>query len=141
MAGARPGDAGRPEVVVDLTGCRWADLALVDLLARIRLAAHRRGAAVVVVPGNPALPGLLELLGLRGVVALRPAQRQPAGSEPGGQAEALEEPRIEEMVDVGDFAVAQFEHLDRPGREPLAGPGGLVLGEAGRPVDVEGQQP
>src|SRR5918911_1390247 len=82
--GPSPRD-GVPLVLVDLTRWRTADLALVDLLARVCLQARRLGARVVVVPGRTGLPDLLELTGLTGIVPLM-------ASELGGQAEPLEQP-------------------------------------------------
>ncbi len=97
-----------PAVIVDLTRWRAADLGLVDVLARIALHAGRRGAQVVVVGAGPRLTALLELTGLAGTVTL-------AASECGGQAEPLEQARVEEVVDVGDPPVTDLEHLQGPG--------------------------
>lgn len=93
-----------PAVVVDVTHCRSADLALVDMLARTALQAGRLGARVVVIGAGPSLIGLLQLTGLAGVVALD-------ASESGGQAEPLEQAGVEEVVDVGHPPVADLEHL------------------------------
>ena len=126
------------DVVVDLTGCRWADLALVDLLARVCLQARRAGARAVVVPDArraAALAALLDLAGLAGVVPLSEPR-----SEPRRQAEPLEEPGVEEVVDVGDPPLADLQHLQGPRLVAPVG-GGLVLGEPGRPVELDGQQP
>ena len=131
MTGTDPPAAGHPLVVVDLTGCRWVDLALVDVLARVCLHARRAGARPVVVPDAGralALAALLDLAGLTGVVPL---------SEPGRQAEPLEEARVEEVVDVCDPVIAQLEHLQAPRLVPPAVGAGLVVGEAGRAVEVE----
>jgi hypothetical protein len=140
MTSARPPVVTGPVVVVDLSGCRSADLALIGVLARVCLQARRLGARVVVVP-HPrraaALAALLDLAGLAGVVPL--AAPRPSG--PGRQPEPLEEARVEEVVDVRDPAVAQLQDLQRPRLEGAAGPAGLVLGEGGRPVEVDGQQP
>ncbi len=97
-------DTRPPTVVVDVGRCGSADLALVDALARTALQARRRGARVVLVGAGPRLAGLLELAGLAGVLT-------PAGSQRGGQAEALEQPGVEEVVDVCDPPVADLEHL------------------------------
>jgi STAS domain len=117
---------GPPRVVVDVSGYRRPDLVLVDVLARLRLAAGRLGAVLVVLGAPPELEQLLALAGLLAVVPLGP----PEVSEFGRQPEPREEPGVEEVVDVGDPAVAELEHLDAPRREPAAG-GGLVLGEGG----------
>src|SRR5919199_1892263 len=102
--GPPPAHDHLPLVLVDLTRWRTADLALVDLLARVCLQARRLGAWVVVVPGGSGLPGLLELTGLAGIVPL-------AASELGGQTEPLEQPGVEEVVDVCDASVAQLQDL------------------------------
>ena len=99
-----PPAGGVPVLRVDLTGWRAADLALVDLLARICLQARRLGARVVVVPGGTGLGALLELAGLSGIVPL-------ACFEPGGQAETFEQAGVEEVVDVRDPPVLDFEDL------------------------------
>jgi hypothetical protein len=121
-------------VLVDLSRWRTADLALVDLLARVCLQARRLGAGVVVAPGGSGLAALLELTGLAGVVPLGP-------SEPGRQAEALEQPGVEEVVHVGDPPVAHLEDLQGPGLEAAPRAAGLVLGEGRRAVELDGEQP
>jgi hypothetical protein len=113
-----------PCVVVDVSGYRSPDLVLVDLLARVRLTAGRLGADLVVLGAPPELEQLLALVGLLAVVPVAPRRASELSREP----EPREEPGVEEVVDVGDPAVAQLEHLDAPGREPPAGTG-LVLGE------------
>jgi hypothetical protein len=115
-----------PCVVVDVSCYRTPDLPLVDALLRVRLVTCRLGAGLLVVGAGPDLRRLLALLGLLSVVPLGVAE----ASERGRQPEALEQPRVEEVVDVHDPPVPQLEHLDRPGFEPPAG-GGLVLGEGG----------
>lgn len=119
MATGQPDSRGRAVVVVDVSGYPRVDLVLVDALCRVRLAAGRLGARLEIVGGRPDLGRLLELVGLLEAV----------GSEPLGQAEPGEQPGVEEVVDVGDPAVAQFQDLDRPGDVPAVGPGGPVLGE------------
>lgn len=85
------------EVIVDLDG---ADLAIVDALARLQLAARRTGASVRLRGASPRLTEVLELAGLSDVL---PCSGM-SGAEVGGQAEALEEPRVQEVVDVRDPA-------------------------------------
>ena len=113
-------------VVVDVNRYRRPDLALVDLLARLRLVTGQLGLRLVVLGASPELEQLLGLVGLLAVVPLE----QPDASERLGQPEPREEPGVEEVVDVRDAPIAQLEHLDAPGREPPVGPG-LVLGEGG----------
>jgi hypothetical protein len=126
MTAEQAGVPTPPCVVVDVSCYRTPDIPLVDVLLRVRLVTRRLGAGLLVVGGGPELQQLLALLGLLSVVPLGPFE----GSERGGQPEPREQPRVEEVVDVHDAAVAQLEHLDRPGLEPPAGRG-LVLGEGG----------
>jgi hypothetical protein len=126
MTAEQAGVTAPPCVVVDVSRYRTPDIPLVDVLLRVRLVTRRLGAGLLVVGGGPELQQLLALLGLLSVVPLGPFE----GSERGGQPEAREQPRVEEVVDVHDPAVAQLEHLDRPRLEPPAGRG-LVLGEGG----------
>jgi hypothetical protein len=132
LPGSPPAD-GVPVLRVDLTRWRTADLALVDLLARVCLQARRLGAGVVVLPGGTGLGALLEITGLTGIVPL-------AGSEPGGQAETLEQAGVEEVVHVRDPSLAQLDDLQGPGLEAAAGAAGLVLGEGRRAVELDGEQ-
>ena len=74
------------------------DLAVVDQLARLELAARRLGCSVAVrgaAPDLAGLAGLLDLVGLTGVLAV----------EVGGQPEGGEQPGVEEVV-VADDPVA-----------------------------------
>jgi hypothetical protein len=132
-----------PRVVVDVGGYRKPDLVLVDLLARLRLVASRLGAGLVVLGASPELERLLAFVGLLAVVPLDGSELDRSEldrseldrseldrSELGRESEPCEQPGVEEVVDVGDPAVAQLEHLDAPRHEPPAGTG-FVLGEAG----------
>ena len=123
-----------PLVLVDLTRWRTADLALVDLVARLCLQARRLGARVVVIPGRTELLSLLELTGLAGIVPL-------AASELGGQAEPLEQAGVEEVMDVCDAPVPQLEDLQGPRQQGPSGAARLVLGEGRRPVELDREQP
>lgn len=124
---ADPGDAEQPpRVVVDVGGYRAADLVLVGVLGRLRLVTGRLGLGLVVVGASPELEQLLAFTGLRAVVPLAPH----GASERGRQPESSEEPRVEEVVDVGDPAVTQLEDLDAPRLQPPTRTG-LVLGEGG----------
>ena len=91
-------DARSWSVVITVSGS--PDLGTIDLLARLRLTASRTGGKVRVIAEDPRLDELLELAGLRSVVE---CERQP---EPG------EEVDVEEVVNVGDSAVGDLEHLD-----------------------------
>jgi hypothetical protein len=74
-----------------------ADLATVDALARLRLAGKRVGLDIRLGRPDQALGELLTLTGLDGALVA-------GGSvvEVVGQAEAGEQPGVEEVVDVGD---------------------------------------
>jgi hypothetical protein len=68
------------------------DVALVDAVARVALEARRRGLALRLRDASDELRGLLELVGLAGVLAVEP-RRQP---------ELGEELRVEEVVQSRD---------------------------------------
>jgi len=82
------------ELVVGRVGAR-ADLAVVDTLARIALAARRCGCAIRVRDASDELRGLVALAGLAGVLALEPHREAELGEQVG----------IEEVVEPGDAAV------------------------------------
>ena len=69
-----------------------ADLAMVDALARLALAARRAGIVVRVAGASADLRDLVAFAGLGDVVRL----------EGGGQPEPGEQPGVEEVVDVAD---------------------------------------
>lgn len=71
-------------------GC--PDLALVDAVARVALEARRRGLALRLRDPSDELRGLLELVGLAGVL----------GVEAGWEAELGEELGVEEVVESRD---------------------------------------
>ena len=77
---------------VTLTGARVPDLALVNRLARMRLTAGRARASLELRSVAPGLADLLELVGLADAL----------GVEVEGQAEGLEQPRVEEVVVTDD---------------------------------------
>jgi anti-anti-sigma regulatory factor len=83
---------GGKGVVVALLDARKPDLALVDALVRLQLAARRRGAALRVVNVSEDLRGLLELVGLADVLTLEPRREAELGEQLG----------IEEVVQPGD---------------------------------------
>ena len=115
---------GALELVVDVAAVQVADLAVIDVVARITRLGRRAGVAVRIRGASPDLRALLELTGLRQVLlaALLEDERQ---------AEAGEESGVEEVVDVGHPPVAQFEDLDAPRLVPPRGAAGLVVGEGG----------
>lgn len=87
-------DDGR-EVVVDRLDGRRPDLALVDSLLRLQLAARRRGWRVALRDPGADLRALLELTGLTDVLP-------PLGGQPRRQAELREQLGVDEVVQPGD---------------------------------------
>ncbi|MGW3207265.1 STAS domain-containing protein [Streptomyces sp. NPDC001135] len=84
---------GRARVVVcDVGGLGPPGLAVVDLLARLELAARRAGGRIRLRDPDPALPALLDLVGLRFQTEGQPEEREPALG-------------VEEAVETGDPAV------------------------------------
>ncbi|MGW5634547.1 STAS domain-containing protein [Streptomyces sp. NPDC003832] len=69
---------GAGVVVCDVAGLGPPGLAGVDLLARLQLTARRSGGRIRLRDPDPALPGLLDLVGLRFEVEGQPEQREPA---------------------------------------------------------------
>ena len=107
----QPGKGGTIELVLvddDGTAVEFAnvraaraDLALVDELARLQLAARRRGCTLWLRDPCRDLVALIELVGLGGVIAAAPELllddcRKPEGREQLGE---------EEVVDGGDLPV------------------------------------
>ena len=94
--------AGDVRVVAwPIDGPRPPDLALVDALARLQLAARRLGLSVHVQSPGPRLTELLDLVGLTDVLVEAPG----SGVEPGREPERREQLGIEEVVQPGDAAV------------------------------------
>ncbi|MDN5381746.1 MULTISPECIES: STAS domain-containing protein [Streptomyces] len=79
-------------VVCDVGGLGPPGLGTVDLLARLQLAARRAGGRIRLRAPDPALSGLLDLVGLPFEVERQPEQRKPA-------------PGVEEAVESGDPAL------------------------------------
>jgi ABC-type transporter Mla MlaB component len=63
-------DEGVSVVVCDVSTVAGADAAAVDALARLHLAARRRGRRILIRGGDPHLVGLLRLVGLRDALPL-----------------------------------------------------------------------
>ena len=93
----QPEDIPATEVVIDdvvvaRVDARRADLGLVEALARLHLEVQRRGGTMRLRDAPEELGGLLDLLGLAGVIGLE-ARRQP---------ELGEEVAVEEVVQPRD---------------------------------------
>jgi hypothetical protein len=94
---------GGPEIRCDLRAAGRPDLATVDALARAQLAAHRLGGRIRVVAAGGEGGEVCRLLGLAGLAGAVPCTTDlPVGIR--GQAEAGEQPGVEEVVDVRDPA-------------------------------------
>ncbi|MER6264509.1 STAS domain-containing protein [Streptomyces sp. NPDC059688] len=83
---------GTGVVVCDVGGLGPPGLGIVDLLARLELAARRAGGRIRLRDPDPALPALLDLLGLRFQVEGQAEEGEPALG-------------VEEAVETGDPAV------------------------------------
>ncbi|MBA2283533.1 MAG: hypothetical protein H0W25_20170 [Acidimicrobiia bacterium] len=92
---------GDVEVVVGRITAVPLDLAVVDGLARIQLEAHRLGCSIRLRQVDADLVALLDLVGLAGLLAGRPC----SALEPVGEAEGLEQLRVEEVVEPDDLAL------------------------------------
>jgi STAS domain len=89
---------GEFELVVGRLVRRRIDLATVDALARLTLAARRQGLTIRLVDASPELRALLELVGLDGLL-LAGAE---SALEADGEAELGEQLGVEEVVEPGD---------------------------------------
>jgi len=87
-----------------LAGSARPDLSIVDELARLQLAARRAGCTVALRDPCTALVRLLDLVGLRKTLCV----------EVRGQAEELEQGRVEEVVVADDPVARHLDDLDRP---------------------------
>jgi anti-anti-sigma factor len=99
-------DSPATRVLVDVTALEAPDAATLDALARLRLAARRRGLDICLSRASPRLVELLALAGLQGILPLDDAsgsEPDESGLEPGRQAEQRKEVgRVEEEGDPGD---------------------------------------
>ncbi|MFJ8820281.1 STAS domain-containing protein [Streptomyces sp. NPDC102467] len=96
-----PGDGPErgPTVICDVSGVTSTDLATVDALARMQLAARRAGGRIRLRDPSPKLLLLLRLAGLDEALG--------SGGQPLGDAEQREPPlaEVQEAVETGDPAV------------------------------------
>lgn len=91
---------GHAEIVVGHVDGIRADLALVDALIRLQLAARRLGCSIRLRNPGEELRELLDLVGLADVVASRPG----LPNEAEGKVEHGEQLAAEEVVEPGDPA-------------------------------------
>jgi len=92
-------DGGEEVTVARLEG-RRVDLALVDALARLQLAARLGGAAIVVRQPSPRLRELLDLVGLAGLL-----DGGALSLDAVGETEEPEQLGVEEVLPGGDLPV------------------------------------
>jgi anti-anti-sigma regulatory factor len=120
LAGSRPSI-----VICDVSGLVRPDAAAVDAICRMRVAARRLGARLLVRHASAEFLELLDLMGLCDVLA----DASGSGLQVWGQSEQREHPgRVEEERDPGDPITRQLEHLERPRFVPAIR-GRLVLPE------------
>src|SRR3954469_21973070 len=116
---------GPRPIFCDLGELAEADAETVDALARLQLAVRRRGFELRLLRAPTELVCLLELTGLSEVLRV----------EPGRKAEQRENAvGVEEERELGDPAVRDLDHLERPRVEPASALARLVLAEGGRAV-------
>ncbi|WP_372345932.1 STAS domain-containing protein [Streptomyces sp. KL116D] len=115
----RPGDAPglcervlaaraiTPTVVVDVSGVTGTDLATIDALARMQLAARRAGGRIRLRDPSPKLALLIQLAGLAGVLRAEAPGADDSGVEVLRDAEQREPPlaEVQEAVESGDPAL------------------------------------
>jgi len=96
--------------VCDVGALVEPDVAAVEALARLQLAARRSGCRITLYDVPPQLGGLLELMGLRDIF--------PPGASTGQawrKPEQREQPLgVEEEADAGDRPVPDLEDLQGP---------------------------
>jgi ABC-type transporter Mla MlaB component len=102
--------------VCDVGAIVEPDVAAVDALARLQLAARRAGCLIDLQGVAPGLGDLLELMGLAEIF---PCHAASGGGSSGSAFEARREaeqreqpPRVEEEADPGDAVVADLEDLE-----------------------------
>jgi hypothetical protein len=97
----------------DLTGVDAADLACIDLLAAVTLAARRTGWRVRLLNASHELVELADFAGLADVLPFGPPAAPGSGVEMVGQPEEREESLgVEEERDPADPVARDLEHLD-----------------------------
>jgi hypothetical protein len=111
-------------VDLDVSWLVPADLRAVDALARLQVVASRRGGWLLLHGADGGLVELLEFVGLGDVLHLCSCCRGACGADlerrAVGEAERLEQRRVDERVDRADAPGNDVENLDgeRGGRAP-----------------------
>lgn len=106
-------DAEGAEVVVGRVATHTVDLVLVEALARLQLAARRRGCSIGLRHPSQAVCQLLDLVGLTELSGPPPGLPLEVGREPEGG----EELGIEEVVPPRDPVTRDLDHLEGEGLE------------------------
>lgn len=86
--------------VVDGVEAVPSGLALVDLVARLQLAARQAGCSIVVRDPSPELSELFDLAGLAGLAGMM--ERCGSALQAGGEAEGPEQLGVQEVLPGGD---------------------------------------
>ena len=96
-----------PVFVCDVSALVEPDVAAVDALARLQLAARRSGCTVALRQVPPHLGALLDLLGLEDLFPVCDSAVEP-GREPEQREQAF---GVQEERDPGDRPAAHLDHL------------------------------
>ncbi|WP_343245935.1 STAS domain-containing protein [Streptomyces sp. SID5785] len=105
--GGAPADAGVRTVVCDVSAVTSTDLATLDALARMQLAARRAGGRIRLRDPSPRLALLLGITGFDGVLAAEGRAGPGSGVQVLGDPEEREPPlaEVQETVESGDPAL------------------------------------
>jgi anti-anti-sigma regulatory factor len=96
-----------PVFVCDVSALVEPDVAAVDVLVRLQLAARRSGCTVALRQVPPDLGALLDLMGLQDLFPVRDLSIEPIG-QPEQREQAL---GVQEEGDPGDRLAADLDHL------------------------------
>jgi hypothetical protein len=127
-------DGSRDAVDLDVSWVVPADLRAVDALARLQVVASRFGERLVLHGADGGLVELLEFVGLGDVLRLCSCCRGACaglGPQAVGEAERLEQRRVDEGVDGADAPVDDVEDVDGERRGRAARRLGPVDGGSG----------
>ncbi len=104
-------DTGAAVIVCDVAALTHVDLATVDALARLRLAARRRGGRVWLHHASPELQELLALVGLRNVVPCWPRYASRRGGRPKiGKSRAVSRKKVIPLIRPPEISSTWSDH-------------------------------
>jgi hypothetical protein len=89
-------------LVIDLDGLARADVGIVDVLARVALAARRQGRQVYLQRASPELREIVTLVGLGAVLRSVPAQSSRGGSPNRGKNRAVSRKKVMALIRPAD---------------------------------------